>query len=58
MKNFLNDVIKPNNREQLVQGINDYWNNHLKIEDIVTKINHLDNILKSIVILKGSATGY
>ena len=21
MKNFLNDVIKPNNREQLVQGI-------------------------------------
>ena len=58
MKNFLNDVIKPNNREQLVQGINDYRNNHLKIEDIVTKINHLDNILKSIVILKGSATGY
>lgn len=57
MKRFIASEVKPNNKEELIHGILHFWNTKVTVEYCNKKINHLQRVLRTIIKLKGKATG-
>ena len=57
LKYYLKQKIKPNNVEELVLGINRFWETKVTVEYCNSKIDHLDTVLKRTIVLRGMATG-
>ena len=57
LKYYLKQKIKPNNVEELVLGINRFWETKVTVEYCNSKIDHLDTVLKRAIVLRGMATG-
>ncbi|CAG2213127.1 unnamed protein product [Mytilus edulis] len=49
--------VKPSNQQELLDGIQEYWNN-LSAETCCSYINHLYKVLPKVLDVDGNATGY
>ncbi len=57
MKDYLNKTVKPKNKQKLIRGIREFWQN-LTQSTIDLKIDHIENVLIKTVVLGGRASGY
>ena len=57
LKKYLSETIKPETKVELINGIEYFWNNIVTIDYCNSKINHLNRVLKQVIILNGLATG-
>lgn len=57
MKRYIANEIKPQTKEELVNGIMEFWNTKVTIKYCNSKINHLQKVLPQIIILNGKPTG-
>ena len=53
----LNENIKPNNHQELCNGIQKFWNTVVTVDYCNKKIDHIERVLKNIIHLEGKATG-
>jgi hypothetical protein len=56
LKFYLCSKVKPFNKKELVKGIKDFWSN-ITIEYCNRKIDHIQRVLKKVVLLQGRPTG-
>jgi transposase len=57
LKHYVRKVKKPRNKEQLVEGINEYWAT-ITPELCNRYINHLYKVIPEVIRLNGQASGY
>ena len=57
MKEYLRRVVKPRKREELIKGIQEFWET-INIEKCTRYINHLHKVLPKIIECGGRPTGY
>ena len=57
LKKHLCEVVKPNNKQELIDGIENFWIEKVTIDYCNSKINHLNRVLKQIIVLNGKPTG-
>ena len=57
LKVFLGEEVKPNNQQELVNGINLFWNTKVTVQYCNDKIDHLERVLKTVIQKGGKATG-
>ena len=57
LKHFLRVVVKPMNKEELIQGIHRFWDN-VTPEKCKRYIGHLNKVLPAVVEREGRASGY
>ena len=57
LKEYIRRVIKPTTKQQLVDGIKEFWDT-LTINKCLKYINHLKKVLPKVIELNGAATGY
>ena len=57
MKVFISEEIKPNTLDDLINGINTFWNTKVTVQYCNVKIDHLQRVLKTILMKGGKATG-
>ena len=57
MKDYLQREVKPKTKDQLVDGIRQYWET-LTVEKCRTFIDHIHKVLPVIVLNSGEATDY
>ncbi len=57
LKVFISEVVKPETKQQLIDGILVFWQEKVTVEYCNSKINHLQRVLNHIVVLNGKATG-
>ena len=55
LKHFLTHVIKPRNKQQLVEGIQQFWRTKLTVEQCTRYINHLHRVIPVVIAKKGEA---
>lgn len=55
MKAYIGNEVKPNTVEELVHGILEFWRLKVTREYCNSKIDHLDKVIKTIILLKGKA---
>ena len=58
LKDYISRVVKPNNKNELVNGIITFWNTYVTVDYCNKKINHLFKVLNQIINLEGKATGF
>ncbi|KAJ8049556.1 Transposable element Tcb1 transposase [Holothuria leucospilota] len=58
LKHFLRKVHKPSNQDELVQGIQEFWQTKMTIEKCRTYISHLRKVVPAVILKKGAATGF
>ena len=57
MKEFIRREVKPRNKDELVQGIKNFWKT-VNVSKCNKYIRHLRKVLPRIIELDGDATGY
>ena len=57
MKEFIRREVKPRNKDELVQGIKNFWKT-VNVSKCNKYIRHLRKVLPCIIELDGDATGY
>ena len=57
MKVYIGEEVKPNNLQELIDGINLFWNSKVTIAYCNAKIDHLQKVLQTIIQKGGKATG-
>lgn len=57
MKNYIAKEIKPNTKQELIDGIKEFWNNKVTVPYCNSKIDHLQKVLFTIIRLNGKPTG-
>ena len=57
VKEFLRCEIKPTTKEELVQGIKEFWST-VTLHKCCRYINHLQKVLPRVIEKQGGATGY
>ena len=57
MKEYLRRVVKPRKKEELIKGIQEFWET-INIEKCTRYINHLCKVLPKIIECDGRPTGY
>ena len=57
MKEYLRRVVKPRKKEELMKGIQEFWET-VNIEKCTRYINHLRKVLPKIIECDGGPTGY
>jgi hypothetical protein len=57
LKVFFGEEVKPNTLNELINGINLFWNTKVTVAYCNQKIDHLEKVLKTILIKGGKATG-
>ena len=57
LKVYLSEAVKPNNTEEMIDGIEKFWKDIVTVEYCNTKINHLNRVMKTIISLNGLPTG-
>ena len=58
LKNFLATVIKPRNKEELVEGIRLFWSRRVTPEKCQRYIGHLQKVLPEVIRREGRASGH
>jgi hypothetical protein len=58
LKYFLSHNYKPNSKIELINGIKYFWANFVTLDYCNSKIDHINRILKKIIALKGTASGF
>ena len=58
IKEHLRRVVKPNNKDELVHGIQEFWTNQVTPELCTRYIGHLRRVIPEMVEKEGAATGY
>lgn len=58
LKNFLATVIKPRNKEELVEGIRSFWSRRVTPEKCQCYIGHLHKVLPEVIRREGRASGH
>ena len=48
-KHFLATVVKPHTKEQLLEGLNDFWNNRVTAEKCQKYIGHLETVIPKVI---------
>jgi len=54
---FIGEKVKPYTLNELINGINLFWNTLVTVAYSNQKIDHLEKVLKKILIKAGKATG-
>lgn len=57
LKEYNRRVVKPKNKEELVEGIKKFWDT-VSVAKCTKYINHLKKVLPKVVEMNGAATGY
>ena len=57
LKEYIRRVTKPKTKQQLVDGITEFWSN-LTVVKCTKYINHFKKVLPKVIELNGAATGY
>ena len=57
LKNHLRTVVKPTKKEELLAGIQDFWNTVTK-EKCIRYINHLQKVIPIVIAREGRASGH
>ena len=57
LKEYIRRVVKPKNKDELVEGIKEFWGT-VTIQKCIKYIRHLQKVLPRIIELNGEATGY
>ena len=57
LKYFIARTVKPDTKQQLIDGILFFWRNAVTVQYCYSKINHINRVLRVIVNIKGKATG-
>ena len=57
LKYYIGAYVKPNTMQELIQGIIRFWNEIVTINYCNKKIDHLNKVIKTILTLKGKASG-
>jgi hypothetical protein len=57
MKDYLATVIRPRDKNTLINGVLQFWNTVVTVPYCNAKIDHLYRVIKEIVRLDGKATG-
>ena len=57
MKTFLHTDIKPNSKEELINGIHQFWDTKVTVDYCNRKINHLYRVVPEVIRLNGKPTG-
>lgn len=57
MKEYVRREVKPRTKDELVQGIKDFWNS-VDVHKCAKYIKHLKKVLPKVIELEGDATGY
>ena len=57
LKRYLSVEVKPDNSEELMDGIEKFWKDKVTIENFNSKINHLNRVMNNIIFLNGKPTG-
>ena len=57
LKEYIRRVVKPRTKDQLVQGIQDFWAT-VDVHKCQKYIRHLRKVLPRVIELKGDATGF
>jgi hypothetical protein len=58
LKYFLCYDRKPKNKEELVNGISEFWKNRVTREYCNTKINKITSVVRKVVAVAGRASGF
>ena len=57
MKAFIGREVEPNTMQELVHGILEFWQTKVTRDYCNSKIDHLDRVIKTILLLNGKASG-
>ena len=57
LKHYIGFYIKPNNMLELINGIKQFWNEKVTIAYCNKKIDHLNKVIETILLLDGKASG-
>lgn len=58
LKHFLSTVVKPRNKEELVDGIRTFWSARVTPEKCQCYIGHLQKVLPEVIRWEGRASGH
>ena len=58
LKHFLATVIKPHNKEELVEGIRSFWSRRVTPEKCQCYIGHLKKVIPEVIRGEGRASGH
>ena len=58
IKFFLSTVVKPRNKEELVDGIRTFWSTRVTPEKCQRYIGHLQKVLPEVIRREGRASGH
>ena len=56
LKRYLSEVVKPDNSEKLMNGIEEFWKDIVTIEYCYSKINHLNRVMNNVIFSNGKPT--
>ena len=57
LKEFIRREVKPQNKEELIEGIKRFWNT-VEVRKCNKYINHLRKVVPRVIEVEGAATGY
>ena len=57
LKHFLRNIVKPRTKEELINGIERFWNERVDAENCTKYIGHLQKVLPIVVERQGKASG-
>ena len=57
LKRYLRSIVKPSNKEELVQGIQEFWQS-MTPEKCSKYIGHLQKVIPAVIARQGKASGY
>ena len=58
IKEHLRRHVKPSTKDELINGIQDYWNDHITVELCNRYIDHMHKVLPAVRDCEGFATGF
>ena len=56
-KEYIRRVVKPKRKEELIQGITQFWNT-VRVAKCEKYIGHLNKVIPAVIEKEGDATGY
>ena len=57
LKEFIHREVKPKTKDQLIQGISQFWRT-IDVAKCLKYIGHLNNVIPKVIEIEGAATGY
>ena len=58
LKYFLRKSVKPRNKQQLVDGIKEFWRSAVTIKSFTRYINHMHKVIPKVIKVEGHASGF